>query len=82
MEGPQPDFATVNLLDASDGALIEVLEADIGNISFDWEGVSLEIPATAIGKTVYFQIVFSADYVHLLQTALVIANFKVEGLEL
>ena len=82
MEDPQFDFATVNLLDASDGSLIEVLEADIGNVSVDWERVSHEIPATALGKTVYFQIVFSADYVNSLQTGLVIDNFKVEGLEL
>lgn len=82
MEDPQFDFATVNLLDAADVSLIEVLETDIGNANLDWEEVSHEIPAAAIGKTVYFQIVFNSDYVDSLQTGLVIDNFKVEGLEL
>ena len=79
MEDPQFDFATVNLLDAADDSLIEVLETDIGNGSLDWEGVSHDIPAAAIGKTVYFQIVFSSDYFDSLQTGLVIDDFKVEG---
>ena len=81
MEDPQFDFATVNLLDAADDSLIEVLETDVGNGSFDWEGVSHDIPTAAIGKTVYFEIVFSADYVDSFQTGLVIDDFKVEGFE-
>jgi hypothetical protein len=81
MEDPRYDFATVNLLDAADGSLIEVLETNIGNGSLDWEGVSHDIPAAAIGKTVYFQIVFSSDYFDSLQTGLVIDDFKVEGFE-
>jgi hypothetical protein len=82
MESPQFDFATVNLLDATDDSLIEELETDIGNVSLDWETVSYNIPAAAIGKDVYFEIVFSSDNFDSLQSGLVIDDFKVEGLEL
>jgi hypothetical protein len=81
MEDPIFDKATVNLLDASDFLLIEVLENDIGNVSVNWEGVSHDIPAAAIGKSVIFEIVFSADEFDTFQTGLVIDDFKVEGVE-
>jgi hypothetical protein len=81
MEDPQFDFATVNLLDATDDSLIEVLEIDIGNGNLAWEGVSHDIPAAAIGKTVIIEIVFSSDNFDSFQTGLVIDDFKVEGIE-
>jgi hypothetical protein len=81
MEDPQFDFATVNLRDAADDSLIEVLEPDIGNGNLTWEGVSHDIPAAAIGKSVIFEIVFSSDNFDSLQTGLVIDDFKVEGVE-
>ncbi|MFP6896892.1 MAG: hypothetical protein VCA38_09835, partial [Roseibacillus sp.] len=81
MEDPQFDFATVNLRDATDDSLIEVLEPDIGNGNLTWEGVSHDIPAAAIGKSVIFEIVFSSDNFDSLQTGLVIDDFKVEGVE-
>ena len=81
MEDPQFDFATVNLLDATDDSLIEVLETDIGNGNLAWEAVSHDIPAAAIGKDVYIQIVFSSDNFDSFQTGLVIDDFKVEGVE-
>ena len=44
-------------------------------------GVSHDIPAAAIGKTVIFEIVFSSDNFDSFQTGLVIDDFKVEGVE-
>jgi hypothetical protein len=81
MEDPQFDFATVNLLDAADDSLIEVLETGIGNSSLDWEGVVHDIPAAAIGKSVYFQIVLNSDNFDSMQTGVVIDDLKVEGVE-
>ncbi|MFP6879936.1 MAG: LamG-like jellyroll fold domain-containing protein, partial [Roseibacillus sp.] len=48
MEDPQFDYVEAGLVSA-DGSLIAVLETDIGNSSLDWEAVSYEIPAAAIG---------------------------------
>jgi hypothetical protein len=81
MEDPQFDFATVNILNATDDSLIEVLETGIGNGNLAWDGVVHDIPAAAIGLDVYFEIVFISDDFDSLQTGLVIDDFKVEGVE-
>jgi len=81
MEDPQFDFATVNILNATDDSLIAELETGIGNGNLAWDGVVHDIPAAAIGLDVYFEIVFISDDFDSLQTGLVIDDFKVEGVE-
>jgi hypothetical protein len=77
---PVFDSATVNLRNAADNSLIAELETGIEGTTIDWEEVSHDIPAAAIGESVIFEICFYSDSVGN-QTGLVIDDFKVQGVE-